>query len=281
MKKLKFFASMLAILICFAGCSHESDELQTLKKNEVAAIENVKSELYLLNASYQSRYDHQTRMPKWLRWLIFGAADTAGAILGGVSGACGASTLAWNVTKTETTTKQDTLQTYSAIKANSLANIEVGSIGYIHNKVISTAFVSTKDLYLKNNDEVLDVIFDELSQQNGVFHSLKEKAYIDSVINLVVNNFDVNKSIEEYFNILIGKTNNVYKKEALNICRIVLEGLQNVDDSDVTYIEQVNSVVNNSDVDPTLKKILHDGISVAYASAKLWNTDEIKNIKLR
>lgn len=42
MKKLNFLLGVLAIVICLTGCNKESEELPTLSKNEVAAIESVK-----------------------------------------------------------------------------------------------------------------------------------------------------------------------------------------------------------------------------------------------
>lgn len=130
MKKLNFLLGVLAIVICLTGCNKESEELPTLSKNEVAAIESVKNELSELNVTYRSNLVPQTRIPKWLRWVIFGAADAAGVVFGGVSGACAASTLAWTVTKAEvskveTTTTQEAPA--SAIKSDNLINIENGS----------------------------------------------------------------------------------------------------------------------------------------------------------
>ena len=82
MKKLNFLLGVLAIVICLTGCNKESEELPTLSKNEVAAIESVKNELSELNVTYRSNLVPQTRIPKWLRWVIFGAADAAGAVFG-------------------------------------------------------------------------------------------------------------------------------------------------------------------------------------------------------
>lgn len=97
MKKLNFLVGILAIAICLTGCNKESEGSSVLSKEEVTSIENVKNELSALNVSYINNLNPQTRVPRWLRWLIFGATDVAGAIYGGVSGACSASTLAWTL----------------------------------------------------------------------------------------------------------------------------------------------------------------------------------------
>lgn len=282
MRKLQFLASVLAIAVCFAGCNNETEELQTLSKNEVTAIENVKSEITALNANYKSNLNPQTRMRKWLRWLIFGAADAAGAIFGGLEGACGASTLAWTVTKDEVASKQQTVQTEpaSAIKPNNLSKVAVGSIGYVHNTVISNTFQKNKDIYSKNSKDVLNLVFEELSSHTAVVLSKSQKADIVRKTNIIVKTFNINKSIEEYYNELITLTTDPKQKEALKVCSMVLDGLQYVDGNDITYINNVKTIINKSALNPVMKTILLNGISVADASAKLWNTNDIADVKL-
>lgn len=284
MKKLNFLLGVLAIVICLTGCNKESEELPTLSKNEVAAIESVKNELSELNVTYRSNLVPQTRIPKWLRWVIFGAADAAGAVFGGVSGACAASTLAWTVTKAEvskveTTTTQEAPA--SAIKSDNLINIENGSIGYVHNVVIANTMVNNSDIYSKSSEDVLDIVLTELGNQTGTVISESQKADIISNTTRIVNSFDANKTVEEYYNELIQQTSDLKQKEALEICSIVLDGLQYVDDNDTSYIENATAIVKNSDLEPELKATLLDGISVANASVKLWNTDEISDVKLQ
>lgn len=284
MKKLNFLLGVLAIVICLTGCNKESEELPTLSKNEVAAIESVKNELSELNVTYRSNLVPQTRIPKWLRWVIFGAADAAGAVFGGVSGACAASTLAWTVTKAEvskveTTTTQEAPA--SAIKSDNLINIENGSIGYVHNVVIANTMVNNSDIYSKSSEDVLDIVLTELGNQTGTVISESQKADIISNTTRIVNSFDANKTVEEYYNELIQQTSDLKQKEALEICSIVLDGLQYVDDNDTSYLENATTIVKNSDLEPELKATLLDGISVANASVKLWNTDEISDVKLQ
>lgn len=284
MNKLNFLSGVLAIVICLTGCSKESEDLSRLSKNDVAAIETVKNELSELNVVYKNNFAPQTRMPKWLRWVIFGAADAAGAVFGGVSGACAASTLAWTVTKAETVTVEtSTTQSTpaSAIKSDNLVNIESGSIGYVHNVVITSAMVNNTDIYSKSSEEVLDVVLAELENQTGAVISESQKADIISNTTRIVNTFDANKTVEEYYNELIQQTDDLKQKEALEICSIVLDGLQYVDDNDTAYIESATTIVKDSNLDPELKATLLDGISVANASVKLWNTEEISEVNLQ
>jgi len=135
---------ILFIVVGLFSCNNENICYDKNMENNVVALEAVKSDLRHLNTSYMPNQSNQTRMPKWLRWLIFGAADVAGGIWGGVGGACGASTLAWNVTKKEVKSVEDSQVIYSqdvpAFKNNNLNGIKVGSAGYIHNVVILSAF---------------------------------------------------------------------------------------------------------------------------------------------
>lgn len=284
MKKLNFLLGILAIVICLTGCNKESEKLPTLSKDEVAAIESVKNKLSELNVTYKSNLVPQTRIPKWLRWIIFGAADAAGAVFAGVSGACAASSLAWTVTKAEvskvetTTTQTDPA---SAIKPDNLVDIENGSIGYVHNVVIASTMVNNSDIYSKSSEDVLDIVLTELGNQTGTVISESQKADIISSTTRIVNSFDANKTVEEYYNELIQQTSDLKQKEALEICSIVLDGLQYVDDNDTSYIENATTIVKNSSLDSELKATLLDGISVANASIKLWNTDEISDVKLQ
>jgi hypothetical protein len=278
--KKKFLTGILATMICLTGCNSESSDLSSLNNENEVAIENVKNELSELNAIYKRDATAKTRMPKWLRFLIFGSADAAGAIFGGVSGACAASTLAWTVTKDEVSVDTTESKSESAIKSDNLNDIEYGSIGYVHNSVIANTLIENEDIYQKSNEDVLTLVLAELENQTGAKISDSQRADIVSQTTLIINSFDVNKTIDEYYDELIEQTTDTKQKEALEICAIVLDGLQYVDDSDTTYIESVKTIVNNSNLDSELKETLLDGIEVANASAKLWNTEEIPLVEL-
>lgn len=213
-EKTKFFIRYIgdSIVICLTGCNKESEKLPTLSKDEVAAIESVKNKLSELNVTYKSNLVPQTRIPKWLRWIIFGAADAAGAVFAGVSGACAASSLAWTVTKAEvskvetTTTQTDPA---SAIKPDNLVDIENGSIGYVHNVVIASTMVNNSDIYSKSSEDILDIVLTELGNQTGTVISESQKADIISGTTRIVNSFDANKTVEEYYNELIQQTSDL------------------------------------------------------------------------
>ncbi len=52
MKRFFYFIALL-VAIAFTSCSNEANDLSTLSKDDMAAIENVKSELSVLNTNYQ------------------------------------------------------------------------------------------------------------------------------------------------------------------------------------------------------------------------------------
>lgn len=274
MKKTNVFIIAIAMVLTFTGCNNEVTGLPSLSKEQTEAIENVKVELGNLNDSYK---DSQTRgLKKWLRWLIFGAADVAGALGGGVSGACAASTLAWTVTKeekvAETRAQFTRIDDIADLKDENLAGLDEGSMGYTHNKVISSAFKNNEDICTKSKEEILAIVLDELKKQTGTELSENQKKEVMEYTTKILNSFDSNKTVEEYFKELEAQTTDVQQKEALNICSMVLDGLQYVDDSDVTYAETATKIIQKSSLSLDLKKTLIDGISVANASAKLWNT---------
>lgn len=282
MKYTKVFV-VLFLAVSLISCNNDNICYnQDIEDNKVA-VNAVKSELFDLNASYKPVKSKHKKTPKWLRWLIFGAADVAGGIWGGVAGACSASSLAWTVTKGEEKKADYNSQSkYSQMeptfKENNLQGIETGSVGYIHNTVISSAFIANDDICEMDNEEVLSVVFQTLENETSTSLSDTEKAEIINYTYTIVNSFDINKSVEEYFNDLKMQTSDQKKKDALEICSIVLDGLQCVDDNDTTYVKAATDIIKNSNVSQELKTTLLNGVSVAHASAKLWNTDRIGTI---
>lgn len=280
--KVSNVIAMLLISAILCSCNSEQLCNEHSVQDDAIAIENVKSDLMQLNDSYLPLSSNQKRMPKWLRWLIFGAADTAGAIFGGVGGACSASTLAWTVTKQEMSNTQNgtssTAHIATPLKSNYLQGITPGSAGYIHNAVISSAFNMNNNICELRDEEIFSVVFCALEKETGNTLSNTEKSRIIDCTNTIINSFDVNKSVSEYIDDLILQTTNQQKKYALDVCKTVLDGLQYIDDTDTTYVKSVTETISNSNLSKELKKSIMDGISIADASAKLWNTSEIVSI---
>lgn len=102
------------------------------------------------------------------------------------------------------------------------------------NNIVNT-MVNNSDIYSKSSEDVLDIVLTELGNQTGTVISESQKADIISNTTRIVNSFDANKTVEEYYNELIQQTSDLKQKEALEICSIVLDGLQYVDDNDIIH----------------------------------------------
>lgn len=265
-------------LVVLTGCSTEQAGMISDEKQDMQAYRAVKSELSLLNSNYRDlQQSTTTRLPKWLRWLIFGAADVAGGCLGGgVAGACSASTLAWNVTKPEAPTddKSGSYSDQSDLKSGCNDYLEYGSAGYIHNEVIYNLYNSDSvNLSSMSQEEIVSCVIAEYEKQTGTTLSATEKAAAKSYSMQAVKSFSADKTVEEYFDELKASATSDEQKEMLEVCKIVVDGLQYVSDEDTVYVKAVTQIIEKSDLSVSTKKTLTNSVSVADASAKLWNTD--------
>lgn len=96
------------------------------------------------------------------------------------------------------------------------------------------------------------------------------------MLTVVKDNFDTNSSISENINRLKTLADTQDKKDALEISGMVLDGLQYVEDADTTYIKRIDRTITDSNINPNLKRMVKDGVSVANASALLWNGDAVR-----
>mgnify|MGYP001660717235 CR=1 FL=1 len=60
-----------------------------------------------------------------------------------------------------------------------------------------------------------------------------------------------------------------------DVCSIVVEGLENIPDTDTTYIKKVNATIEDSNLSDEIKENLLKSVSIANSSALLWNTDAL------
>ena len=95
-------------------------------------------------------------------------------------------------------------------------------------------------------------------------------------VTVVKDNFDTNSSISENINRLKTLADTQDKKDALEISGMVLDGLQYVEDADTTYIKRIDRTITDSNINPNLKRMVKDGVSLANASALLWNGDAVR-----
>lgn len=227
-------------------------------------------------------------MPKWLRKLIIAAADVSGCLLSNVAGGAILSGLAWKVTgekvfeSSVTVSTPETINPYlypgvalKPLKMEKAVFGPVNNVGVQHNDIINAALASDSLLLTKSTDEIINTVFEAATARTGVSYSKEDRAQMTNLVNEMISCYDPNKSISEYMGSLKSCTKDQTRREALDACSIVLEGMQYVDDSDTLYLAKVKHLVNTSTIKPDLKKMILRGVSVADGSAKLWNTEAL------
>ena len=287
---IKSTSLAMAIMMCVANISCSNDEAAPAPvpaKN--GGVEELNANLRALNATYSQA---NTRVPKWLRWLIVGAADVGGYLLGNVSAAASLSTVAWTVTGDEKKPGDDESLiggTQSIpFYANSTTAIKWGqqnipvtgvgtNFGAVHNDIIKTAIMADSTLLRKAPATIVNQVLDAASTQTGDVYSDAERIQIVDLAEKMMDCYNSDMSITQYMSNLKALTADQNKKDALDACAIVLEGLQYVDDNDTAYVAQVTSIVKTSTIKPELKTVILNGVSVADGSANLWNSDILLN----
>ena len=202
------------------------------------------------------------------RVLLVVAADVAGALLSGDVGTGVSCSTLVNQLINEYNKEIEN-------RKNALANVPPGTPGYEHNVTILNIYdrygvVGVDTLSL---EEIADASVQEYSKLTGVSYTEKEKNEMCKLLKEIELNFDESKSISQNMEFLASLSADPVKKRAINVCAIVVEGLQYVDDEDTAYLADATEIINNSDLSPQEKTAILDGFSVADASAKLWVTE--------
>ena len=122
----------------------------------------------------------------------------------------------------------------------------------------------------------IQTIVERVAEVSHKSISSTEKEKMIRMLTVVKDNFDTNSSISENINRLKTLADTQDKKDALEISGMVLDGLQYVEDADTTYIKRIDRTITDSNINPNLKRMVKDGVSVANASALLWNGDAVR-----
>lgn len=272
MKKVVFYFVSLLLVFASVSCSSETESVVAEKsESNQEAVSLLKEDIAAINNAYLPQQSSKgvRRMPKWLRWIISAAADAGGTLLSGdLSTGISASTLIWNVTKEEKSVATD-----KNFKTENIGYIEPNSLGDMHNRI-------TRELYEKYGDKVdtmsIQTIVERVAEVSHKSISSTEKEKMIRMLTVVKDNFDTNSSISENINRLKTLADTQDKKDALEISGMVLDGLQYVEDADTTYIKRIDRTITDSNINPNLKRMVKDGVSVANASALLWNGDAVR-----
>lgn len=283
-----FVLFLALVMLATNSCSSNSYDDSSFPQTTVLTVDTtattvLKKNLLALNDEYSVS---QTRAPKWLRWLTASIVDVVTFIIdGGVGGAAGASKVAFDMTKSEANSSlgieasKSQFSTNEDLKAGSLEGLDVSSVGYLHNKIII-------ELYKKHDGKftiftenlLLDEVFDIEKSVTGFTNTAERITLSRGTIDRILKLHYVCKTIPEYADSAKALTDDQSKKQAIEICGIITDGLQYVDDNDTTYINKVKELIDNSKLDEKTEKLVKEGISIAVASAKLWNTD--RNLRL-
>lgn len=173
----------------------------------------------------------------------------------------------------QSTKAEKEISTNSDFKDCAEVALDKGSIGYAHNEL-------SQKIVREHQDSLLGMPIDQLAEiveeESKAYPAIENKSVDREILKQITSTFNADASIQDNMNAFKQFTNDPQKQEALDICGIVLEGLQNVSDENTTYIDQVNRLVDASTVGFQTKKMIKGGISVADASAKLWNSSELE-----
>ncbi len=122
--------------------------------------------------------------------------------------------------------------------------------------------------------DIIDVKYQEISGNVGeqIVGRQKAQQTIENVLAAFNPDISITENITEFKKFAIDDNS----REALDVCAIVLEGLQYIPDTDTVYIKKVEEAVSKSPINTKLKENILEGVSVANASALLWNGDELK-----
>lgn len=269
---------IVAILFSTSGCSNVSDDNVYQGEMKTEALKNLKNDLLVLNSNYENNPELQTRFKfkNWFRCLVIAVADVAGTVFGNLdTGIILSERSNGLLDKIEGSLSK---APSSPLKSNALDGIEVGSAGYIHNKVLIDMYEKYgESMDTLTTEQLLDLASNEVYNLTGEASLPLSKSDAVLLVDNVVGKMDLTKSISENIENLKTLTIDPELQSKLDICGTFIEGLQMVDDNDSTYFESANELIINSDL-PTADKLeLQDALSVGYASAKLWNTEVLED----
>lgn len=269
---------IVAILFSTSGCSNVSDDNVYQGEMKTEALKKLKNDLLVLNSNYENNPELQTRFKfkLWFRVLAIVVADVACTIYGNLPTGITASKSA-NDIMNDLEEKLNKAPS-SSLKSNALDGLEIGSAGYIHNKVLIDMYEKYgESMDTLTTEQLLDLASNDVYNLTGEANLPLSKSDAVLLVDNVVSKMDLTKSISENIESLKTLTIDPELQSKLDICGTFIEGLQMVDDNDSTYFESANELIINSDL-PTADKLeLQDALSVGYASAKLWNTEVLED----
>ena len=283
MKKLNFIlcACYLATVISFstAQVDNQNEELSIKDKKALVELNN---EIKQIGQDYVSQ---NTRMAKWLKWVIFCCADAAGYLIGGTEYSAALSKMVWDMAKEEAKEDKEVDQKKSKEEAvakmddfkesNEMAYQDLSPVAVVHNEICRRVTVRQEgDQQPMEVQELADAV-----EEASVYVCPKTaRVEIDgSKLEQVANVFDAKAPLETAVNSykpFIPQE----KLEAWEITGTVIKSLQYVEDNDCNYSKKVMGAVENAKIPAETKTLIKNSVSIAIASSNLWNSEKLKEI---
>ncbi|MDE6147501.1 MAG: hypothetical protein K2G18_05525 [Bacteroidales bacterium] len=286
MKKIVFIMAFLATFLVSCSNKETAVTVPTVdvpQSTEVIALKN--DLLALNNEMFGQQIDTKAR---WWKYLLTAIADAGvGLITGNVGFAISASSLTWTVFKDVSKTSDNNIESdpvksvNDPVFATSYLDIDddcplEDNDGMIHNQVILNLYeIYGEDLFDLPEETLLQIVAEEVAAITGctVEEVVPDIASATADMKVYTDAYLESSSIDEYIEHL--KTANPEKSDALDILKITLEGFQFVDATvdNGEYATRVIEIIDNSNVEEAMKDDLKSSVSIANASARLWNTD--------
>lgn len=151
---------------------------------------------------------------------------------------------------------------------------EGSSAGILHNTVINNLYHQLGDDFFAISDTVIIYgVAKEVSLLTDQDSIALYSAIIENleIIRECVDSCKTNNSINEYIGFL--KRKFPENSQQLTVFETILEGLQKIDpiENNGEYTDRVMRIIDSSAVREPIKRDLRQGLTVANASARLWN----------
>lgn len=256
-----------------------------LTEENTVAIEQLKADIIALNSEYS---EPVVTKAKWWKYILSALVDGGTCFIAlyiplvqyvSIGCAITASNLFFNWIDNESVSAPLLEESISMTCLQKEEWIGEGaSAGTLHNTVI----VNLYNEYGENFYEVPDTVMacriaKELSILTNQDSTLLYSSIIDNldVINECVDSCTTDTSIHEYIGFL--KRRFPENTQQLTVFEPILEGLLKVNpiENEGEYVDRVMCIIDSSAVAEPVKQNLREGLTVANASARLWNTEHI------
>lgn len=311
MKKVILFAGLALASMAFVSCSNDETVNERMQQpiQEFSihddGIEDVKLKISALN-NQQFNQEQKTRglfsvLKKFFCVVI---SDAVGGIVG--TAICpGAGTVAGAVSASAYIASKNVdnlhiglatrVNDYASLKMNNdslaLNNVVIAnddteltfadSIGYYHNAILKEM---NEEGALPVNDESNEIFENVLSEASKITgyqitsQDANELIKANEDFKKFVNSGIAELSMEDDFETYCNELCTVYPEKAdeIYVLKEFFKGLSNIDitEDDTDYIQKVLKIIEDSDLEESMKQNLKNAVLIGNASYRLWNVED-------